>query len=266
MSDIRKKMYSIIFESDTKKGKLFDVILLIAILLSVLTVTLESVKYIEFKYSRMIAVAEWTFTILFTIEYILRIYSSKKRLRYCFSFFGIVDFLAVVPTWFALFSLGTHYLIVVRIFRLLRVFRILKLARFLGEADLLMRALKNSRYKITVFVGAVATFVVILGTLMYIVEGEANGFTSIPKGIYWAIITLTTVGFGDIVPRTVVGQAISSFVMILGYGIIAIPTGIVTSETIKESKKDQVCPHCKKTGLDKDSVFCKYCGKKIEKN
>ena len=264
MSTLKKKMNRIIFESDTKNGKLFDVILLIAIILSVLTVTLESVKYIEFKYSRIITIIEWTFTIIFSIEYFLRIYSSEKRLKYCFSFFGIIDFIAVVPTWLALFSLGTHYIIVVRLFRLLRVFRILKLARFLGEADILMRALKNSRYKITVFIGAVATFVVILGTLMYIVEGEINGFTSIPKGIYWAIITLTTVGFGDIVPQTILGQAISSFVMILGYGIIAIPTGIVTSETIKEAKKTGKCDSCGKTGLDKDSVFCKYCGKKLE--
>lgn len=261
---MKKKIYEIIFESDTRAGKAFDIVLFVAIFLSILTVMLESVVSINLKYSTVIRGFEYFFTIMFTLEYLLRIYCVEKKSRYLFSFFGIIDFLAIIPTWLFIFFIGTKYLAVLRIFRLLRIFRVLKLGRFLGEADSLLRALRASRYKILVFIFVVFTLVVVLGSVMYIVEGPDSGFSSIPRGVYWAVITLTTVGFGDIVPKTVLGQAIASLVMILGYGIIAIPTGIITSETIKESKRSRMCNACQSHGHEKDAVYCKFCGAELE--
>lgn len=264
---VRRRLGDIIFEHDKPPDKLFDIVVLILILLSIFFVMLESVPGIRESYGGMLRVAEWTFTVLFTVEYVLRVYTARKRLRYVTSFFGVVDLLAILPGYLSLFFLGSQYLIVIRSLRLLRVFRILKLARFLGEASVLRRALYASTPKITVFLGTVVTIVMIIGALMYVVEGAENGFTSIPKSIYWAIVTLTTVGYGDISPQTPLGQTLSAVVMIVGYGIIAVPTGIVTSELSKVDKGDgkkMVCPGCGHTKHDEDAAHCKFCGKGLE--
>ena len=223
-------MYHVIFESDTPAGKAFDVALLIAIVLSILVVTLESVSWIRVDYSVLIKTAEWVFTVLFTIEYALRIYCAPRRLRYVRSFYGIIDLISIIPTYLSLFVAGTQYALVIRSLRLLRVFRVLKLTHFLGEAEVLRKAMHQSVAKIIVFLGVVITMVFIVGALMYLIEGPENGFTSIPTSVYWAVVTLTTVGYGDIAPRTVAGQTLATIVMIMGYGIIAVPTGIVSVE------------------------------------
>jgi voltage-gated potassium channel len=223
-------MYHIIFESDTPAGKAFDVALLVFIVLSVLVVTLESVAWIRADYSALIKTAEWAFTILFTIEYALRIYCAPRRLHYVRSFYGIIDLISIIPTYLSLVIAGTQYALVIRSLRLLRVFRVLKLTHFLGEAEVLRKAMNQSAAKIIVFIGVVVTMVFIVGALMYLIEGPENGFTSIPTSVYWAVVTLTTVGYGDIAPQTVVGQTLATVVMIMGYGIIAVPTGIVSVE------------------------------------
>ncbi len=265
MHILRKKINAVLFDSDQLSGRLFDIVLMVVIVLSILTVMLESVESIRAEYAGIIAAFELLFTSLFTLEYVLRIAVSEHKRKYAFSFFGIIDFIAAIPGWIAYFSVGYTYILVIRSLRLFRILRILKLTRFIGEADVLSRALMASRYKITLFIAVMSVLVVILGTVMYVVEGEASGFTSIPRSIYWAIITLTTVGFGDIVPRTVLGQAVSSLVMILGYGIIVVPTGILTSETIHAARKSGQCPSCSGKGHDADAVFCKYCGHRISK-
>ena len=255
----KEKLHEIIFEADTKAGKFFDLILLASIVLSVIVVMLDSVKSINAEYGDLLFKLEWIFTILFTIEYSLRLYSIGKPLKYVFSFFGVVDFLAIIPTYIGLFFPTTRYFTVVRILRVLRIFRILKFVQYLGAAKSLLNALKQSRRKITVFIFTVITLVIILGSMMYIIEGEENGFTSIPRSIYWAIVTLTTVGYGDISPQTPLGQAFAAFIMILGYGIIAIPTGIVTAEMTKSEHKvvtTQACKECSMEGHDGDSVHC----------
>lgn len=263
----QKRIHEVIFEADTFTGKLFDIVLLIAIVLSVLVVMVESVPKYGEPYHAIFVVIEWTFTILFTIEYILRIISIRRPFKYIFSFYGIVDFLSIIPTYIGLFITGTHTLSVIRSLRLLRVFRILKLGKYLRDAQALGKAIQNSRSKITVFLGSVMTIVIILGTVMYLVETPESGFTSIPESIYWAIVTLTTVGYGDIIPQSDIGQFIAATVMILGYGIIAVPTGIVTNELIQTSSKTstkhqstQVCQSCAKEGHDLDAIHCKYCG------
>lgn len=266
VSGWRLRMHEIIFESDTRAGKLFDVALLWAILFSVVAVMLESVKDIEALYGNVLRNVEWFFTILFTVEYIARIISVGRPLKYMTSFLGIIDLLAIIPTYLSLFVAGAQFFLVLRTIRLLRVFRIFKLARFLGEADVLRRALKASRFKITVFLGVVFSSVVIMGTAMYLIEGSENGFTSIPRSIYWAIVTLTTVGYGDIAPRTVLGQVLASVIMIMGYGIIAVPTGIVTVELSQAGKPvtSQACPSCSLQGHDGDAVYCKHCGARLD--
>lgn len=261
--DIRQKLFDIIFEADTSEGKTFDILLLIAILISVVLVLLESVPVFNMKYGPGFQTAEWVFTAMFTIEYLLRIFAAKHRSRYIFSFFGIIDFLAILPAYLGLFLTGAHTLIIIRAVRLLRVFRILKISRYTNAGRLLVHALKESRAKIGVFLFSVLTIVLLIGTLMYLIEGEKNGFTSIPKSIYWAIVTITTVGYGDLTPLTTLGQFFSSALMITGYAIIAVPTGIITAELInrKESRgTTQVCPECMKEGHDTDAKYCKYCG------
>lgn len=233
----KERLYHIIFESDTAAGKAFDVALLIAILLSVLTVMLESVRSIVSDYGTSIRTLEWVFTVMFTIEYFLRIYCARNRIGYIRSFYGIVDLISIIPTYLSLVVVGTQYVLMIRILRLLRVFRVLKLYHFLGEAEVLGKALRQSAAKITVFIGTVVTLIFIVGSLMYLIEGPENGFTSIPVSIYWAIVTLTTVGYGDIAPQTIAGQTLASVVMILGYGIIAVPTGIVSVEISKADTK-----------------------------
>ena len=264
---LKQRLGDIIFEHDKPPDKLFDIVILVLIVLSILLVMLESVPWIREAYGGTLRVAEWVFTVLFTAEYALRVYTARKRLRYITSFFGVVDLLAILPGYLSLFLFGSQYLIVVRSLRLLRIFRILKLARFLGEASVLRRALRASTPKIIVFLGTVVTIVMIIGALMYVIEGAENGFTSIPKSIYWAIVTLTTVGYGDISPQTPLGQTLSAVVMIIGYGIIAVPTGIVTSEISKVDKGEgqaAMCPECGHTKHDDDAAHCKYCGTGLE--
>lgn len=260
----RHRLHEIIFEADTPAGRLFDVVLLWAILLSVTTVLLESVAPLRERYGEELRAAEWFFTALFTVEYVLRLVSVLKPLRYARSFFGLVDLLAILPTYLSLVLPGAQSLLVVRVLRLLRVFRVLKLASFLGQAEILLTALRASRQKIIVFLGGVLSTVIIMGAVMYLVEGEENGFDSIPRGMYWAIVTMTTVGFGDITPKTVPGQFIASLLMIAGYGVLAVPTGIVSVELAAASRRaavdTQACPGCGAHGHDTDAVHCKYCG------
>jgi len=263
--NFRSRLHEIIFEADTTAGKLFDIGLLVSIILSVLVVMLDSVKPINIRFGNIYFLLEWVFTLFFTIEYILRIYCVRKPMSYITSFYGIVDVLAIAPTYLSLVLPGSQYLLVIRLLRVLRIFRVLKFVQYLGEAKQLMRALRASRRKITIFIFTVITIVVIVGSLMYIIEGEKNGFTSIPKSIYWAIVTLTTVGYGDIAPKTNVGQTLAAMIMILGYAIIAVPTGIFTVEMTRASAKvsTQACQSCGAEGHDYDAVFCKYCGTKL---
>jgi len=260
----RARLETIIFEADTPPGKFFDLALLWTIVLSIVLVTLESVPSIRAAYGPALRGLEWFFTGLFTLEYLARLYSARRPLRYAGSFYGVVDLLAIIPGYLSLFFAGSQYLLAIRALRLLRIFRILKLARYLGEASVLTDALRASRFKITVFLFTVMTLVVIMGSIMHLVEGPQNGFTSIPTSIYWAIVTLTTVGYGDISPKTPLGQMISSALMIVGYGIIAVPTGIVTAELTRFNRP--VVKRCESCGLElhePDAGFCKRCGTRL---
>lgn len=272
----KHKVHEVIYEADTPMGKWFDILLFILIIISVLLVMLESVKWIDATYHRSLFVFEWIITILFTIEYIARIVTIKKPWKYIFSFYGIIDFLSTIPLYLSYILVGSQVFLAVRALRLLRIFRILKLVQFLGEASQLRKALKDSRAKITVFLFAVFIIAVIMGTLMYYIEGEEAGFTSIPTSIYWTIVTLTTVGYGDIAPITPQGQLIATMIMLLGYGIIAVPTGIVTTEMGKQvkSKKDanddqyvhvntQACTTCSKEGHRDNAKYCYNCGSQL---
>ncbi len=255
----------VIFGTHTRWGKAFDVILLYAILASVLLVMLESVKDISGAYPRTFFFAEWAFTILFSIEYLLRLWVAKRAKDYAFSFFGVIDLLAMIPTYLSLILVGSHYLIILRIFRLLRIFRILKLVRYLRSAKVLVDSMKASKEKIIVFLGAFVILATMLGTVMYMIEGGENGFHSIPRSIYWAIVTLTTVGYGDISPVTALGQFVAAIVMILGYSIIAVPTGIVGAEMAMASKKGfKVCGHCGQSDHLEDAIHCHECGCELD--
>jgi voltage-gated potassium channel len=258
LSPWRERLFEIIFEADTPLGKAFDLALLVAIVLSVVAVLLESVKEIRADYGAALLLVEWFFTLLFTVEYLLRLTCVRRPLVYAGSFYGVVDLLAIVPTYLSVFFAGTQSLIVIRALRLLRVFRVLKLAYFVGEAALLQAAVRASVRKILVFLGAVTTLIVIVGTLMYLIEGEKSGFTNIPQSIYWAVVTMTTVGYGDIAPQTVLGKLVASAVMIVGYGIIAVPTGIVTVELAGVQRRrfsTRACSGCSFKGHDPDAVL-----------
>lgn len=262
----RNKLHEIIFEADTAAGRWFDILLMLFIGVSVLAVMLDSVQSIRIEFGLWFVYIEWFLTILFTLEYVLRLLSVSRPMLYATSFFGVVDILAILPTYISLFYPGGHYLLVIRLLRILRVFRVLKLAQYVGESRVLLHALRSSRRKITIFIFTVLTLVTIMGSLMYLIEGETNGFTSIPMSIYWAIVTLTTVGYGDITPQTVLGQLVSVIIMILGYGIIAVPTGIVTVEMSNAAKfKTPIrsCLRCSADNQDEDAVYCKYCGEKL---
>lgn len=267
LTGTKLKVYEIIFESDTPTGKAFDIGLLISIVLSVIVVMLESVQHIKAQWGEYFLIAEWVFTVLFTIEYLGRLWVVLNKRKFIFSFFGIVDLLSIIPSYLMLFLPGAQSLLVIRSLRLLRIFRIFKLTRFVGESQNLTLALRASQHKIIVFITTVLTSVVIFGTILYLIEGRENGFTSIPKSIYWAIVTMTTVGYGDIAPQTAFGQTIASIIMIMGYGIIAVPTGIVSAEMVQlkrlEKNSNQRCPHCLKEGHDSDALWCKYCGGKL---
>jgi voltage-gated potassium channel len=260
----KDRLYEIIFEADTTAGRIFDITLLICIVLSVVTVMLESVVGIQAEAGKILYALEWGFTIIFTIEYIARLIVVKYKRNYVFSFFGIVDLLSILPSYLAIFFYGAQSLMIIRVLRFLRIFRIFKMVKFVGESNVLMQALKASRHKIIVFMITIITSVVIAGTLMYLIEGGENGFTSIPRSIYWAIVTMTTVGYGDIAPQTSLGQSLAALIMILGYGIIAVPTGIVSAEMIQQKSREklstQCCPVCFKEGHDTDAVHCKFCG------
>ncbi|WP_420580080.1 ion transporter [Reichenbachiella sp.] len=262
MKKWQQKIHEVIFGYHTTAGRIFDLALLVAIVASVLVVMLESVNDIEAHYGKELRMIEWGFTFLFSVEYIARILSSPRPLKYVTSFMGIVDLLSLIPTYLSFFFVGTHSLSVIRSFRLIRVFRILKLTHFMGGAQQLGTALWSSRHKIVVFMGTVVCIVVIAGTMMYLIEGGENGFTSIPKSIYWAIVTITTVGYGDIAPQTIFGQTAASVLMILGYAIIAVPTGIVTSQMMADAKKigTITCSNCGEEDLPNHSRFCLNCG------
>lgn len=258
---LRQRVFRVIFGTRTPAGKRFDVLLLWAIVISVALVMLESVEDIRLRYGRALYIAELVFTTLFTLEYALRLWSIERPMRYARSFFGIVDLLSILPTYIGLIFGGMHSLMVIRSLRLLRIFRILKLVRFVSEAGSLARALQASRRKITVFLLGVLATTVVFGTLMYMVETPEAGFTSIPRSIYWAVVTLTTVGYGDIAPQTVLGQALASFIMILGYGIIAVPTGIVSAEMVRTNNDPGMeCMSCHATGHLEDAKYCRKCG------
>jgi voltage-gated potassium channel len=266
----RYKLHEIIYGTHTPAGKLFDIILLVVILYSIIVVMLESVPAINVKYHGFLDISEWVVTILFTIEYILRIICIKKPGKYIFSFFGIIDFLSTIPKYLSFFVMGSQYITAFRALRLLRIFRILKLVRFVGESNNLLRALKESRTKIFVFVFFVIIISVLLGTVMYLVEGPQHGFKSIPLSIYWTIVTLTTVGYGDISPQTGLGQVIAVLIMIIGYGIIAVPTGIVSAQYAASKKSDRdafddgrSCRNCGAEVHRKDSDYCRKCGEKL---
>ena len=258
-------MHEVIFEADTPLGKVFDIVLLIAIITSVIAVTLDTVQDFRDRYHGWLLAAEWFFTILFSIEYILRLICVRRPSAYAKSFFGVVDLLAILPTYLGLFLPGAHELLVIRALRLIRVFRVFKLARFLKEGEVLRRALLASRAKIVVFVTTILTVVTVMGALMHLVEGPENGFTSIPISMYWAIVTMSTVGYGDISPQTPLGQCFAAVLIMLGYSLIIVPTGIVSAELTSQRGEvsrftTQHCPHCGREGHDADAKHCKFCG------
>lgn len=266
----RQDLYTIIFEAETPKGKLFDILLLWAIIISVLSVCLESVHDLKSQYPYIFSFLEWGFTIIFTLEYILRILCLRKPLRYIFSFYGVVDLIAIIPSFLGLYFTGAHSLVVIRSIRLLRIFRLFKLTRYVGEAEILKQALKSGRQKITVFLLAVLSIALFVGAIMHLIEGSENSFTSIPKGMYWAIVTMTTVGYGDVVPQTDFGRILASFLMIMGYGIIAVPTGIMSVEISKASEEasansanTRTCPHCLEEGHLEEAIYCWSCGREL---
>ncbi len=263
----RKDLNTTIFGAETRSGKLFDILLVASISISVLSVTLSSVQELNLKYESLFNALEWFFTGLFTVEYLARLIAVRKAFLYARSFFGLVDLLSILPSYIALLMPGMEYFLIVRILRLLRIFRIFKLVEYVDEAETLISALKNSYHKILVFLYTVLTLAIVFGSLLYVIEGSSSGFTSIPKSIYWAIVTLTTVGYGDIAPQTPLGQMIAASIMIMGYGIIAVPTGIYSSELIKTHQQKTIsnhaCPSCGKLGHDEDASYCKYCGEDI---
>ncbi|UHG92582.1 ion transporter [Spirosoma oryzicola] len=264
---IQNRLHNIVFENDTWAGRAFDITLLLLIILSVISVIVETIPALDQAYRPLFHVLEWIFTGVFTLEFIIRLLAVGSPIRYVFSFFGLVDLLGILPAYLSLFFIGSQQLVVIRILRLLRVFRILKLQEYTSAADVLAASLRESRAKITVFFVAIFTLVITLGAMMYVVEGHTNGFESIPVSIYWAIITITTVGYGDIVPSTAVGKLIASLIMMLGYVIIAVPTGIVavslTGVANRRELNSQACPNCGRREHDTDAVHCKYCGEKL---
>ncbi|MFT6101895.1 MAG: voltage-gated potassium channel [Candidatus Endobugula sp.] len=265
----KQRVYTIIFGTDTPAGKSFDLVLIYTILLSVIIVILDSISLFAVSYGDYLDVLEWVLTIAFTIEYAMRIYVSPKPWGYVRSFYGIVDLLSILPTYLGLFYADIAYLLIIRLLRVFRVFRVLKLMRYISEANLLARALLSSRRKIFVFFSFVLILAVIFGSLMFVVEGGENGFTSIPRSIYWTIVTITTVGYGDITPHTILGQVIATLVMLTGYSIIAVPTGIFTAEIAQEMQRQrmqQVCQNCDSPGHETDAEYCRKCGAELPEN
>ena len=270
---IRQTIYDVIFGYESRAGKLFDLILIVLIISSVTAVLFDSVASFHEQYGDFLYRLEWLFTILFTTEYVLRLYSTPNKLKYIFSFYGIIDLVSILPTYIAFLFPSAVYLIVIRIMRVLRIFRILKLMRYMGEANMLYSALVQARRKILVFLFSVVNLIIIFGALMFIIEGPENGFDNIPQSIYWAIVTITTVGYGDISPHTPIGQFVAAIAMICGYAVIAVPTGIIGAELMAQVQQrsqkpinDSVCVGCKAAGHDLDARHCKYCGSLIHHN
>jgi voltage-gated potassium channel len=263
---LKQRVYTIVFEADTRAGRLFDELLIAAILVSLLVVVLDSMEGLSARHSSVFTVLEWAFTLLFTTEYLARLWSAPKPWAYARSFFGVVDLLAILPTYLALFFPELHALIDVRVLRLIRVFRVFKLTHCLAEFSHLGKALRASARKILVFLTVVLMLVLVMGTLMYVVEGPANGYTSIPVGVYWAITTVTTVGFGDLTPKTDLGRALASVMMLMGWGVLAVPTGIVTAEMVGVNTgrhhpvTTRTCTECLAEGLGAEDRFCRHCG------
>lgn len=264
----KQRIYDVIFGYDTKAGKNFDLVLMIMIGASVLAVMLDSVGWQSAMLDRSLFRLEWFFTLAFTLEYALRIYSSPEPRRYMLSYYGLIDLLSILPTYLAFFFAGANFLVVIRVLRVLRIFRVLKLFRYIGEANLLFGALANARRKIFIFMFAVLNLVIVFGTLMFIIEGPDNGFTNIPQSIYWAVVTITTVGYGDITPHTPLGQGIAALAMICGYAIIAVPTGIIGAELMQQFQtrggpstfRKSECPHCQAQDHQDDATYCRLCG------
>ena len=258
---MKEKIHEVIFEADTPSGKYFDIALLLSIIVSVIAVSLESVEAIDKVYHSQLVMIEWLFTILFTIEYVLRLYSTEHSVKYSTSFFGVVDLLAILPTYISIFIPGAQSLLVIRGLRLLRIFRVFKLSRYLGEANILSEAIIQSRTRIVVFLSTITILSFITGAGMYLVEGPKHGFTSIPQSVYWAITTLTSTGYGDTVPITPIGKMLAIFIMIMGYSLIIVPTGIISTELMKLGDiSTQACKNCSKEGHDYNAKFCKHCG------
>jgi voltage-gated potassium channel len=263
---LKERLNEIIFGTDTPAGKLFDMVLIYAIVLSVVAVMLDSVIWFADIYGRELFWIEWFFTLLFTVEYVARIYCARNSWQYMRSFYGIVDLISILPSYLALIFIGANYLLIIRLLRVLRIFRILKLVKYLSEANILMRSMVASRRKIFVFFCTVLVMATVFGSIMFVVEGPAHGFSSIPKSIYWTIVTITTVGYGDIIPQTPLGQVVASLAMLTGYSIIAVPTGILTAELATEMQRDRIgrqCRNCRKSGHDRDADHCKYCGAQL---
>ena len=260
-STMKEKIHEVIFEADTPSGKYFDIALLLSIIVSVIAVSLEIIESIDKVYHSQLVIIEWFFTILFTIEYILRLYSTEHSVKYSTSFFGVVDLLAILPTYLSIFIPGAQSLLVIRGLRLLRIFRVFKLSRYLGEANILSEAIIQSRTRIVVFLSTITVLSFITGAGMYLVEGPKHGFTSIPQSVYWAITTLTSTGYGDTVPITPIGKLLAIFIMIMGYSLIIVPTGIISTEMMKLGDiSTQACKNCSKEGHDFNAKFCKHCG------
>jgi len=258
------QLHDVIFGHESKAGKAFDLALMVSIILSVVAVMLDSIASIRLEYGSLLYALEWVFTILFTVEYVLRLICAPRPVRYARSFFGLVDLASILPTYISLILPGSQYFQVIRILRVLRVFRVLKLAEYMGEADVLLDAIRSSRRKLSIFIATVLVLAIILGAAMYIVEGRTHGFTSIPQSIYWTIVTITTVGYGDISPETPLGQTLASMIMLLGYAIVAVPTGIVTVElTRKQGARRRRCDGCGQAGHDTDARHCKFCGVRL---
>jgi voltage-gated potassium channel len=265
-SPLQQKINEVIFGWETPAGRMFDLVLIYSIILSVSLLMLETVEWVAVDYVSELRILEWVFTVIFTLEYGARLYSARNPWQYMRSFYGMVDLLSILPSYLALFIPGANHLLIIRLLRVLRIFRILKLARYLSEANILGRAIMQSRRKVLIFFSTVLVLSTVFGALMYFVEGPDNGFTSIPKSVYWTIVTITTVGYGDITPQTPLGQVIAAMAMLTGYSIIAIPTGILTAELAEEMHKDRVgrsCKNCARSGHDRDAVHCKYCGARM---
>lgn len=259
---LKQRLYDVIFGTDTRSGQYFDLLLIVAILCSVVVLLIDTVAPVHIRFGSSLAILEWAFTVLFTVEFVARLYCSPNRRAYLFSFYGIVDLLAILPTYLSLFVPGAQQLLIIRLLRVLRIFRVLKLLRYLADANLLLRTLRAAKRKIIIFAFSVITIIVIFGSLMYLIEGPDSGFTSLPKSIYWAIVTITTVGYGDITPQSPLGQFVAALAMFTSYAIIAIPTGIFSAELIQESQRSRrsvLCSHCERGGHDQDAVYCKYC-------